>query len=83
MSDEVALQLVKQLKRLNRWVTFFGSLTLVTLFIIGFVLFKIVTFVQSVGDKVGNVGSSLNVQQQACNGDGSFANFLRKNNMCD
>ena len=83
MSDEVALQLVKQLKRLNRWVTFFGSLTLVTLFIIGFVLFKIVTFVQSVGDKVGNAGSSLNVQQQAFKGDGSFANFLRKNNMCD
>lgn len=83
MSDEAALQLVKQLKRLNRWVTFFGALMIAALLVIGFVLFQIVTFVKNFGDKVGDVGSSLNVQKQACQGDNKLSNFLRKNNMCD
>ncbi len=83
MNDEVAQQLVKQLKRLNCWVTFFGVLMIISLALIGFVLFQIVMFVKNVGDKVGDVGSSLNVQQQACEGDNSLAKFLRNNNMCN
>lgn len=83
MNDEVAKQLVKQLKRLNFWVTTFGVIFVVSLATIGFILFQIIFFVKGVGDKVSGVGSSLNVQQQACTGDNAFANFLRKNNMCN
>ena len=78
MNDEVALQLVKQLKRLNRWVTMFGILTLVTLGIIGFVLFQIVTFVKSGVDKVSNFGSSLNVKERASDVGNAVGDFFKK-----
>lgn len=78
MSDEIARQLVKQLKRLNFWVTIFGTVFLVTLVIIGIVLFKIVMFVQEVNTKVQSAGSSLDVKRQVCEGTGDFSNFIRK-----
>lgn len=78
MSDEIARQLVKHLKRLNFWVTIFGTVFLVTLVIIGIVLFKIVMFVQEVNTKVQSAGSSLDVKRQVCEGTGSFSNFIRK-----
>lgn len=78
MNDEIARQLVKQLKRLNFWVTIFGTIFLVTLVVIGVVLFRIVMFVQETNNKIQSVGSSLDVRRQVCEGTGDFSNFIRK-----
>jgi len=78
MNEETAKQLVKQLKRLNFWVTTFGIILLVGLGIIGFILFQVVTFVKSTGDKLNSVGSSLDVKQQVCSGTGGFSDFIKK-----
>lgn len=56
MDQATAEQMVKQLKRLNRWVTLFGTFFLITIGIIGFILFQIVSFVRSGMDKVGSFG---------------------------
>ena len=69
--DEVLIrQLTRQLKLLNFWITLFGTLVLITLLIIGFFIFKLVSFTHHTADKVDNlqnkVTQSLNVKQKVC-----------------
>lgn len=78
--DEVLLrQIVRQLKFLNFWITFFGVLIVVSLSIAGFVLFKIVTTANNSIKKLDSfqqqTAKSLNVKQQLCS-DGSLKSLL-------
>jgi hypothetical protein len=82
MNEEIARQLVKQLKRLNFWVTTFGVLFLAGLAVIGVVLFQVVMFVKKTNDAFQQTTSKLNVQRQACEGSGAVADFLKHNNLC-
>jgi hypothetical protein len=45
MDEQVARQLTRQLKIINFWITFFGTIIVVTLLILGFFIFKMVMFV--------------------------------------
>ena len=86
--DELLLkQLVRQLKIINFWITLFGSLFLITLIILGILIFKMVTFVQSTEQKLSDIQqktqASLDLKQQLCK-DRSFSSLLSsKTNFCD
>lgn len=51
MDDSTAQQLVKQLKRLNFWVTTFGVMFLLVLGVVIFLLIQVFMFVKTTGDK--------------------------------
>lgn len=70
MSDQVARQVVRQLKIINFWITFFGSIFLIMLIIVGFLVFKVVTFVQSTEQRISDLQEkttqSLTVKDDLC-----------------
>lgn len=77
MDQELQKQLIKQLKILNFWIRFFGGIALVSMALIGFLLFKAVTFIKETNSKVQETSEQLNVQQQVCEGEGTFSEFIR------
>ncbi len=85
--DEILLkQLVRQLRLLNIWISIFGTLILVTLAILGYFVFKIVTFVNDTNTKIDNITTqtkeSFDVKGQVCESDG-VGGFLRdKTGIC-
>lgn len=88
MNDDTARQLVKQLKKLNFWVTLFGSIFLIAIAIIGVILFQVVMFARSTSDNISSFKQStvdtLNVKKQVCGGTGAFSDFVRsKTGACD
>jgi len=70
MDEQVARQLTRQLKIINFWITFFGSIIVITLLIMGFFIFKMVTFVRSTEQKITNfqtqTSETLNVKDDVC-----------------
>lgn len=70
MDEQLQRQLVRQLKIMNFWITFFGTIILVSLLIMGFLVFKIVTFVRSTEQKVTQfqtkTSETLNVKDDLC-----------------
>lgn len=72
-------QLVRQVKILNVWVSIFGTLFLLTLAICGFLIFKMVTFVQTSTQKISDIqaktSQTLNLQNDIC-GNTTITGFL-------
>lgn len=85
MEDATARELTRQLRRLNRWVTIFGTLLLVMLAVLGILLFKVATFVhdtsQQLQDFKTQAGQSLNVRENICDGVASDS-ILKKTGVC-
>lgn len=77
MNDETGEQLVKQLKRLNFWVTTFGVIFLIGLAIVGFILFQIVMFVMNTQNTINDVRSDLDMKQKICNNSGGIYDFVK------
>lgn len=71
MDEQVARQLTRQLKVINFWITFFGTIIVVTLLILGFFIFKMVMFVRSTEEKITKIqtqtSQTLNVKNDICN----------------
>lgn len=87
MNEEVQKQLVKQLKVLNFWVRFFGSLTIIFMVVTGFLLFRVGLFIKQTNDKFTHLQEQttgkLDVKSQVCSGSGSFSDFIKNNtNAC-
>lgn len=81
-TDELLLkQLVRQIKILNFWVTFFGLLFVAALAIAGFLLWRMVTFVHQTEQHLQSIqtktSQTLDVQNQLC---GSSLSGLLKGN---
>ena len=79
--DELLLkQLVRQLKIMNIWISIFGGLILVTLIILGVMVYKVVTFVNDTNAKIDNITSqtqeTLDFKSKFCGSD-SLGGFLR------
>lgn len=70
MDEQLQRQLVRQLKIMNFWITFFGTIILVSLLVMGFLIFKMVTFVRSTEQKITNFQTktteTLNVKDDLC-----------------
>lgn len=82
-NEELLKQLVRQMKIMNFWVTFFGVLALTALTISGFLLWQIVTFIGDTNRKIDELQTSardsLNVQKQTCESDNAFSRWLAEN----
>lgn len=79
MDDKLAKQLVRQLKLLNFWVSFYG---IIMIAILGFVLFMVVQtvmFVQETNRRIESVKDSTNVQKRTCDANNSVSDWLKAN----
>ncbi len=84
MNEELQKQLVRQLKILNFWITLFGSIIVISLIIMGFLVYKVVSFTNSTRNEISDLKSSLNVTNKVCEGDGSLTGFLQdKTSICE
>lgn len=81
MNEQLTKQLVRQMKILNFWVTLFGSLFVIAIVIIGFLLWQVVSFVNQTNQKIDEVrqatADSLNVSKKACETEGDVAEWLK------
>lgn len=70
MDDQVAKQLTRQLKIMNFWITFFGSIIVILMLIIGFFTYKTVVFVRNTQQKITEIQTktteTLNVKDDIC-----------------
>jgi uncharacterized membrane protein YciS (DUF1049 family) len=70
MDEQVARQLTRQLKIINFWITFFGTIIVVTLLVLGFFILKMVLFVHSTEEKINKnqtqTTQTLNVKDDLC-----------------
>ena len=78
--DETQLkQIIRQLKILNFWVTFFGIVIVISFVIAGVALYKVASYTSNTVKRFDNfqaeTAKSLNVKQQLCN-DNSLKNLL-------
>ncbi len=79
--DELLLkQLVRQLKIMNIWISIFGTLILITLAVLGVLVYKVVTFVNDTNQKIDNITAqtqeTLDFKSKFCESD-SVGGFLR------
>ncbi len=88
MDDKLQKQLVRQLKILNFWITFFGSFILIGLIVIGFLMFRVIFFVRDMNERVNNFQNSasevLDVKSKLCESEGGVTGFLKNSSgVCD
>ena len=85
MDQQLQRQILRQLKLLNFWITLFGVVGIVTMVILGVLLFKLITFVQDTTSKVETLQKTaeknLNLRNQLCS-DGT-AKRLFGSSLCE
>lgn len=79
MDEKLLRKISRQLRFLNIFLASFGILILISIAIIGFLLWQMISFVQDVGNQVQNTREQFNVQRQACEADNRLGTFLRNN----
>ena len=87
MDDLLVKQLTRQLKLLNFWITLFGTLFLISLIVIGVLIFKLVTFTNRTADKISDLqdktSQTLNVQKKLCDTKSVGSLLQKETNACD
>lgn len=85
MNDVLLKQLVRQVKILNFWVSFFGILFIATFVIAGILLFKAITYLHDAQKSIQNIqtktSQTLDVQDQAC-GNSSLKALATSAGLC-
>lgn len=80
MDDQLARQLIRQLKIVNLWISIFGVLILAALAVLGYFVYKVVTFVNDTNQKIETLTTStketLDFKAKFCNSD-NIGGFLR------
>lgn len=70
MNEQLTRQLVRQLKIINFWITLFGSIIVISLLVLGYLVFKVVTFVRNTEQRVSDLqqktSQTLNVKDDLC-----------------
>ncbi len=87
MDEKLQRQLVRQLKIINFWISFYGIIMIAILGFLLYMIIQMVTFVQDTNKRIEslktNVTDSVNVQKQACEGTGGFSDLIRsQTNLC-
>lgn len=88
MNENTQKQLVRQLKVLNFWVSFFGSIVIIVMLVLTFLVFKVVTFVGDTNTRIDNIKTSvtdeLNAKKKLCEGEGAVSNLVKeRTNFCN
>ena len=55
MDEQLGKQLVRQLKFLNFWITFFGTIFLIGMILLGILLFRVAAFVHDSSQKLTEI----------------------------
>jgi hypothetical protein len=79
--DELLLkQLIRQLRIMNIWISIFGTLVVLALAALGFMVYKVVAFANDTNHKIEALTTqtkeSLDFKNKACKSD-SFGGFLQ------
>lgn len=79
MEEALLRQVVKQLKVLNFWIAFFGTITIIGFIVSGVILYKVATYAGNSVKKFESfqqqTSKSLDVKQQLCS-DSSISSLL-------
>ncbi|MDQ5963379.1 MAG: hypothetical protein QG629_461 [Patescibacteria group bacterium] len=70
MDERVAKQLARQLKIMNFWITFFGTIIVILMLTIGFFVYKTVVFVRTTQEQIVQIqtkaADTLNIKDDVC-----------------
>lgn len=81
MDEKLQQQLIRQLKILNIWISFFGTMMIISVIVVAVLLFQLITFLGETNRKIESVktdvSSSVDVQEQACSSNNALGTFLR------
>lgn len=73
MNEALTKQLIRQLKIMNFWISFFGVLIVLTLCVTGYLLWRVVSFTRDVQAQVTEIRTSideqLDVKEKFCSSD--------------
>lgn len=88
MDEQLQRQLIRQLKIINFWISIYGAIFLVALGFIIFMIFQLVTFVQTTNDRIdqlkNSASDSVNIKKNSCENQGPFGELLRsKTEVCN
>lgn len=86
MDENVAKQLIRQLKIMNLWISIFGTLILAMLLVLGYLVFKVVTFVHDTNDKIETISiqtkESLDFKSKLCKSDSVGDLLMSRTEIC-
>lgn len=88
MNENTQKQLVRQLKIINFWISFFGTIVIIVMLVVAFLVFKVVTFVGETNARIDNIKTSvseeLNAKKKLCEGEGAVSNIVKeRTNFCN
>lgn len=82
MNEELQLQLVRQLKSINRWMRFFGIILIAIMGTLMVMIFQIVTFVRATTQQIDSLktsaADSINVQKKICEGTDAASTLIKE-----
>lgn len=87
MNEDLLKQIARQLKFIKFWLTFFGTLIVLSLLILGFFIFKLITFTNDTARDLNNLQQqakqSVDFKQKVCSDKVSGLLSDAKSNFCD
>lgn len=86
MTDDQLKQITKQLKIIKFWLSFFGSLIVVTLLILGYFIYQLITFTSNAARQLNDLQdqakSSLDVKEKVCDNKSTGLLAEARSNFC-
>lgn len=87
MNEDLLKQIARQLKFIKFWLTLFGTLILISLIILGFFIFKLISFTNNaardLNDLQQQAKQSVNLKQNICSDKVSGLLAEAQSNLCD
>ncbi len=82
-NEKVQKQLLRQMRIINFWISLFGSIVIIGIIVMIYILWQVMSFVHDTNKRIDNIKNSttdsLNLQKKACEGTGSLADYFKKN----
>ncbi|MDB5166101.1 MAG: hypothetical protein JWM37_173 [Candidatus Saccharibacteria bacterium] len=86
MDEALLKQLTRQLKILNLWITFFGTIIVIALVTLGILLYQVISFTHRISDRVDSTQQSLkdnlDVKQKVCDNSSVTSVVNRYTDVC-
>lgn len=83
MNEQTAKQLIRQLKIINFWISFYGVIMITVLAVLAAMIYQVVTFMHDTSQRVDSLrnsaSDSMNVKKQLCEGEGPVADVVKSN----
>lgn len=81
MNEQTAKQLIRQLKLMNFWISFYGIIMIVVLGVMVYLMVQLVGFVQESSRRVESLREgavdSVNLKKQLCEGEGTVSDVIK------